>query len=57
MPSSHAAAELAPDLVKARQPLRHQVALRLVDAAILLFRVIAVLALLSPLLGLAILLD
>ncbi len=57
MPSSDAAAELAPDLVKIRQPLRHRVALRLIDVAILLLRVIAILVLLSPLLGLAILLG
>ncbi|MDO9707382.1 hypothetical protein [Paracraurococcus lichenis] len=38
-------------------PMRGWVALRLVDAAILMLRVTAILVLLSPLLGLAILLG
>ena len=39
------------------QPLRGQVALRLVDMSMLMLRVAAILVLLSPLLGLAILLG
>jgi hypothetical protein len=38
-------------------PLRRQAALRLVDLSVLMLRVAAILVLLSPLLGVAIMLD
>ncbi len=53
---SDAAAELAGEMATQRGWLRRQAALRLLDIAILLLRVIAILVLLSPILGLAMLL-
>ena len=53
---SDAVAELAGDMAVRRRGLRRRVALRLLHVAILLMRGIAILVLLSPLLGLAILL-
>jgi uncharacterized RDD family membrane protein YckC len=53
---SDAVAELAADLATRRRGLWPRAAMRLLEVAILLMRVVAILVLLSPLLGLAILL-
>ncbi|MFZ4411351.1 MAG: hypothetical protein ACOYOH_28690 [Paracraurococcus sp.] len=56
-PSTEPLTAMAADGASLALPVRGQVALRLVDLAVLMLRVAAILVLLSPLLGAAILLG